>query len=107
MLEGQLEERVAKLISPAILFGPDPQPLGGINAELRDFLNSHGCNLQQNSSKKIVNTLARESYGEADEREAVIKIAKATIAAKKRASAALWPPPDPDPNTRSVSFHAE
>lgn len=73
VIEGPvLKQWVAGLIPPTARFANDIQRLSGTNAELRNFLNGHGCNLSRHPSRKIVSTLAHELYDEAEEHDAAI-----------------------------------
>lgn len=70
---------VSKLFPPGVLFSDDLMNLPFCHRKLRDWLDSHGANMAQHSSRRVLMTLATNLYGEVEDRQAAEDIARALI----------------------------
>lgn len=81
-LQGEsLKRSVADMFPPAVLFGDALLNMPVIYKSLCDFLDSRGVNLQQHSSRRIMLTLASDSYEVPEDTEAALEIFTTLVAA--------------------------
>eukprot|EP00170_Pyropia_yezoensis_P002975 contig_12489_g2982 len=94
----QVKDTVAQLFQPAAVFGPDVATLPYAHRELRKWLDSHGANLQQHSSHRVIMTLATSLYVDPEDSVAAHQLASELVAAGRRVggSAAASQPPSPN-----------
>lgn len=72
----QLKAIVADLFPPASLFAKEICDLPSVWVKLRSFLNARGASLQQQSSRRVIMTLAKELYDDISERDAAVQMAQ-------------------------------
>ena len=82
----QVKEAAAEMIPPATLFHPEIVTLPSFYRELRRSLDHYGASLQQHSSRRAIMTLATELYTQPEDTNAAIEMAKAIVAAGRRAT---------------------
>ena len=80
----QLKRAVAEMFPPQYYLGKKVCDLPAVHIELRDVLDSHGANLQQHSSHRVINTLSHGLYEETEDTQAAVEMARAIIAAGHR-----------------------
>lgn len=96
----QVKDAVAELFPPAVLFGPDVATMPYAHRELRKWLDSHGANLQQHSSHRVIMTLATSLYVDPEDRVAANQLATELVAAGRRVSGSAAASQPPSPNRR-------
>ena len=74
----------ADMFPPADLFLKELCELPAIYTGLRNFLDSHGANMQQHASRRIMTTLAHNIYEEQEDKQAAIDIVSEIMAAGRR-----------------------
>ena len=75
---------IADLFLPAVLFSKELRALPSIYPELRNYLDTKGCNLTQHSSRRIMMTLATNVYEEQEDKQAAVDIVQSIMAAGPR-----------------------
>lgn len=71
---------------PSRLFSLEIQAIPATYGKIRDLLDRYGADLQQNSSHRIINTLAHSLYEEPEDRNVAVQVAKYIISKGRRAS---------------------
>lgn len=82
--EDQLRETFAEMFFPSTLFNQEILDLRSGLVELRKFMESRGVNLTQQSSRRVIQTVAHELYSDAEDCESAIQTAFSIISHGRR-----------------------